>query len=95
MTVRPIEHEQIAGQIEAFVREVGRIAPDDRGFDRDVDLFESGYLDSLGVIRLIEFVESTFLLVLADEDLFGRNFTTVDGIAGILVRARQQSGPVS
>jgi hypothetical protein len=48
------EHD-VADRIERFAREQFAISPTDPRFGRDVDLFEGGYVDSLGVADMLEF----------------------------------------
>lgn len=74
----------VADQVEEFVRTVGYVAPDDAQFSQEVELFDAGYLDSMGVVRLIVFIESTFNVVLADETLLDVRFTTIAGIGELL-----------
>jgi acyl carrier protein len=80
------QHE-IAGVIETFIRRQFRIVSSDDGapFSRDAHLFESGYVDSAGVVELIVFVESTFDVKLEDEHVFSEQFTTVNGISDIVM----------
>jgi acyl carrier protein len=84
------EHDHIARQLETFIRDVGRIGPEEHGFTWRASLLEDGYLDSMGVMRLIDFIESTLEMPLVDEDLFSPEFTSIDSIAGILVRVRKE-----
>jgi acyl carrier protein len=74
----------VADVIEAFVRAEGQVADDDPDFDHDVQLFEAGYLDSLGVMRLIEHLEATYGIELSDDALLDPRFTTIGGMSAIL-----------
>lgn len=76
--------QTVADQIEAFVRRTGQVAPDDPQFSQTVELFDAGYLDSLGVVRLILFIESAFNVVLGDEALLDLRFTTIAGIGELV-----------
>lgn len=78
--------DAVAEQVEEFVRKVGNVAADDPGFSQDVELFEAGYLDSLGVVRLILFLESTFTVTLDDGILLDPRFTTIAGIGELVSR---------
>lgn len=80
----PLLASAIADQVEEFVRTVGQVAPDDPQFSQDIELFDAGYLDSLGVVRLILFIESTFTVALDDGILLDKRFTTIAGIAELL-----------
>jgi acyl carrier protein len=75
----------IAGKIETYVRETFQIAPDDPGFGRSVDLFEAGYVDSVGVIELLAFVSDEFVVEVPDSALLSERFATIDGMAEIIL----------
>ena len=74
---------EIADVIERFIRQEFRIIEDGSPI-RDAHLFESGYVDSAGVVELIAFVESIFNISLRDDDVFSDDFTTINGIATIV-----------
>lgn len=76
----------IAGRIETFVRENYAVDDTDPHFDRGVDLFEAGYVDSVGLVELLAFIEEEFGIDVPDEQLASDEFTTIDGIAGVLGR---------
>jgi acyl carrier protein len=78
------QHE-IAAVIETFIRRQFRVTEADVGFSRDAHLFESGYVDSAGVVELIMFVGATFGVDLDDEQVFSEQFTTINGIADIVM----------
>ena len=54
----------------------------------DESLLQTGLIDSLGMMDLIAFLESTFGVTLDDDDLVPTNFETVTAIAS-LVRDKQ------
>lgn len=47
-------------------------------------LLSTGVLDSFGIIELVEFIESAYLLVIPDEDFSVENFGTVTRIAAYI-----------
>ena len=75
---------EIADVIERFIRQEFRIIEDGASL-RDAHLFESGYVDSAGVVELIAFLESRFDISLGDEHVFSDQFTTINGVAGIVM----------
>jgi acyl carrier protein len=92
MTTAPgDETEAIASRIESFVREIGQIGADEDQFARDSNLYEEGWLDSMGSMRLLDFLESVFEITLSDDDLMSPQFTTINGMSEI-IRAAQRSG---
>lgn len=78
--------DDIAQVLERFVRREFRVSDQDATFNRDTDLYDSGFVDSAGVVELIAFVESAFGVESQDEDLFSDQFTTINGISGAVHR---------
>ena len=76
---------EVGSIIEQFIRREFRIVNGTHACIRDAHLFESGYVDSAGVVELIAFVESTFDVALEDEHVFSDQFTTINGIAALVV----------
>jgi acyl carrier protein len=44
-------------------------------------LLENGIIDSLGVLDLVSFMEETFAITVADEELLPENFQTIERLA--------------
>jgi acyl carrier protein len=64
----------------------------DNGFDDNVSLYGTGVLDSTGMLELITFLEQSFCVKIADEDLVPENFDTLENIAAYLeAKASPQS----
>lgn len=78
-------------QIEDFI--VRHIA-DRRGLEsdeirRDVDLFEHGYIDSLGVFNMMLSLEDEFGVRFIEDDLVDPQINTVCGLAAIIAGKRR------
>lgn len=54
----------------------------------DHDLLNDGVIDSLGVLKLIAWVEDRFHLEIGDNDLDPNNFRSVDAIDTFITEAR-------
>ena len=54
----------------------------------DTSLLETGILDSLGLLKLVVFLEERFGIAMGDTDLLPDNFATVNAICAY-VRARE------
>jgi len=54
----------------------------------ETPLLDSGILDSLGLLRLVVFLEEQFGITMDDADLLPENFATVNSICAYL-RARE------
>ena len=73
-------------RIEHFARTQFGIDPNDPGFARNVDVFERGYVDSVGVAELLEFLSEEFRVEIPEADLLSDEFSTISGIARIVHR---------
>ena len=80
----------IGDDIEQFIRRRFTVSPDDAHFDRHVHLWDEGYVDSMGVIELIHYLEQTFDVALAPSVLFSDDFTTIEGMAGVVVMLQDE-----
>jgi acyl carrier protein len=83
-----VTHAEVAQRVETFVRTQFRVAPADARFSRSVPLFESGYVDSVGVVELLTFLSETFEVHLPDDALMSDEFSNIEGIATIVCRYR-------
>jgi acyl carrier protein len=81
----------VGTRIDEFVRTQFAISATDPGFARDADLFEGGYVDSVGVAELLEFLREEFGVELPETDLLSDEFSTVDGLAAIVTRLRSNA----
>jgi acyl carrier protein len=77
---------EVADRTEAYVRASFNISPGDAGFGPTADLFHGGYVDSVGLVELLQFIQEEFDVEIPDEDLLSDDFTTIDGIARIVCR---------
>jgi acyl carrier protein len=56
-------------------------------FDPSVNLLDSGTIDSLAMIDLVVYLEDTFGISVATDDLIPENFSTLDSIAAYVARS--------
>jgi acyl carrier protein len=78
--------EQITEALETLVRQAGQVAADDPLFSRDVDLIETGYLDSVGVVALLTYLETSFLVTVDDDTWAALDPLTINGISALISR---------
>ena len=55
-----------------------------RGLNHTDSLLETGILDSMGVLELVEFIEGEFRISVTDEDLLPDNFQSIERIAAFV-----------
>jgi acyl carrier protein len=79
---------EVQQRIERFVRTQFTVSDGDTRFSRSVDLYEDGFVDSVGVVELLAFISEEFGVEISDEQLLSKDFSTIDGLAGIVNRLR-------
>ncbi len=75
---------EIKERIIKFIRENFIAGRTDISLASDESLIEAGIMDSTGVLELVEFLESTFNIVIDDEELIPENLETIDNIVRFL-----------
>jgi len=73
----------IAELVRSFV--VKKVPPaKKRVFSDDLPLLSSGIIDSLGVLDLVTFLERSFNIRIADEELTPENFASINTISSFI-----------
>ena len=55
--------------IDEYIRELCDITDSDSDYDEDLNLFDAGYLDSLGGMKLMSFLEERFSIHISQRDV--------------------------
>lgn len=76
-------YDEIADRLEVFIRTHYSINADDLGFTRDVDLFDLGYVDSIGLVELLGFIKTSFEVDVNDDDLLSDKCSYIHGMSQI------------
>jgi acyl carrier protein len=77
---------EIAERVETFVRRQFAVSDGDAGFGRQTDLFDGGYVDSVGLAEMLGFIEEHFGVTVPDEELLSDDFASIEGIARTVSR---------
>ena len=78
--------ERIKDALREFIRQYADIPVDDLDFTDDVDLFDYGYVDSLGATEILLFAEDRFNVSITQEDITLYPMNSIDEIAEVLER---------
>lgn len=76
-------------QLQAYIQSHLLSLPNAGGVGYDDDLLLSGLLDSLGVIRLLAFIQEAFGIAVPAEDVVIEHFATINAIATYLMAHAQ------
>lgn len=68
------------------------LSGDERGFDEQTDLQQTGILDSFSTLALIAFLEDTFKVQLDPADINSETFRTVSSITKLVLDKRAGQG---
>lgn len=80
------ENHVVERRIEEYIRTQFSVSPSDPDFGPDADLFEGGYVDSVGIVELLEFLVQEFAVEIPEDDLLDDDFSSPAGIARIVRR---------
>ena len=85
-----------AGSIRSFIGQKFPAARK-RSIDDGTPLLESGIIDSLGMLDLVAFLEQTFNITVADDELIPDNFADISRMAAFAdsKRSRDQASATS
>lgn len=81
--------EQITQMIKEYIIQEIAYEQPDLILSHDFQLVEQGVLDSMGILRVINFMEEEFDIALEPEELMIDNFATIDSITQFLIKKRQ------
>jgi acyl carrier protein len=86
MTTSGSRKEQVRQFIvDVLARGRGALAPTIADAD---NLIEEGIIDSLGITRLVDFLEKTFAIQIPDEDIVPENFESITALEQYLQSGR-------
>jgi acyl carrier protein len=78
--------DTVEQHIEEFIRTQFGVSPTDPWFNREADLFKQGYVDSVGVVEMLEFLQKDFNVEIPDDDLLTDDFSNIAGITRIVLQ---------
>ncbi|HZQ23239.1 MAG TPA: acyl carrier protein [Terriglobales bacterium] len=82
--------QSVREQIHDFIQEnLASVKGIDSFTDQD-SLMESGIIDSLGIFRLVSFLEDTFGVRVADEEITPENLKSVEVIEELVNRKKKK-----
>jgi acyl carrier protein len=84
MTKTQFDEATVAAEFEDFL--LAQFPATAAGVGRDVDLFDAGVVDSVGVAETVAFLEDRYAVEIPDELLLSDDFTTIAGIARSIVQ---------
>ena len=84
-----MELDQLMTGLAAFIRKEFDLDDSDPEFDDDVHLFDYGYVDSFGAVKLGTFIQDTWDVEITDKDLVLHPLNTVREISTLVQQKLQ------
>lgn len=82
--MRTMDVSDVMDELRTFVRREFKIQDRDADFSDDVHLFDYGYVDSFGAVRILTFIESQFGVTISDTDLTVHPMNTIREISTLV-----------
>jgi acyl carrier protein len=78
---------EIEETVKRFIISELMMGKRDEILENTFSLIENGVLDSLGIMRLIQFIEEDFSFSIEDEDILPENFENIESISHFIKRS--------
>lgn len=76
---------KIQEKLQQFILEKILNNQNDLDFQTSTNLIEDGIIDSLGIMKLLTFIEESFSVQVSDDDLVPENFVTTESISTLVM----------
>jgi acyl carrier protein len=76
------------GKIKSFIVD-NFLFGDDDGLDDQISFLDSGIVDSMGILEIVNFINEEFQVTVADIELLPENLDSIDNIANYLCNKLQ------
>jgi acyl carrier protein len=77
---------EILGAIHDYL--ISEFAAERESFAPDENLLAQGIIDSMGILKLVEFLEEKFGIETADEEMVPENFESLEALSAFVQRKR-------
>lgn len=85
-TITYAEPDSIAYLLREHILQEIAYDRSDLKLTNDFELIEQGVIDSMGILRVVTFLEEKFAIVMEPEDMTLENFATIDAITNFVTR---------
>ena len=81
-------HDEVAARINQFITKQLLYDVENAAIDNDTKLIEQGIVDSMGLFRLMAFMEEEFDVEVEPDAIVLENFETVNAVATLITSAK-------
>lgn len=83
--------KNVKDTLRGYIIEYAQIEPDEPDFSDDVDLFDYGFVDSLGATEIVLFLEETFGVEITQADITLYPMNSINEIAEVVERKLREA----
>lgn len=83
-----VDTDVIKATVRGFIVDNFLFGTEDGSLTDDASFLETGIIDSTGILELITFVEKTFEITIADDEMLPENLDSLDQISAFVLRKR-------
>lgn len=83
-------HHDISSALRRFIGENFMFQEEVKSLADDASFLDSGIIDSTGVLELVCFLESTFGIEVADEEMLPENLDSIRAVTAYVARKTQR-----
>ena len=83
-----VDTDVIKATVRGFIVDNFLFGTEDESLTDDASFLETGIIDSTGILELISFVEKTFEITIADDEMLPENLDSLDRISAFVLRKR-------
>jgi acyl carrier protein len=88
-----VDPQLVESRLERFLHQDLMVSTTDPRFTKSVDLFEAGYVDSVGFAELLALLAEEFGVEVPETDLLSEEFSSIAGIARVVSRLVNGASP--
>lgn len=88
-----LKQAEVQNVVSRFIRENYLYWTDDFYLQADHSLIEGGIVDSTGILELAAFLESTFKIIIKDDEFIPENLDTLNAIVAFILRKSNGEAP--
>ncbi len=81
ISVKKLSSEKIKETVKEFIVQNFLFGQEDIKIDSDDSFLESGIIDSTGILELVTFIEETYGIEIADEEMLPENLDSLERIS--------------
>lgn len=82
-----VNNEQVVTKLKEYITDAFLYDREEVSLTADFQLVKQGVVDSMGIFRLITFLEEEFGVTVEPDEVVISNFETIDAITALVIRA--------